>query len=91
MSSENLISGLASLANHPAWDVAAQTTQKFSRLLDLLQGPDRDLAESALRAVYRPRYDALANATDEESLLLRRNLTRFLALDIVDINAIARA
>ena len=43
-----------------------------------------DAAEAALRAIYRPRYDALAGGTGEAATLLRRALVNLLALDAHD-------
>ncbi|HEY7673277.1 MAG TPA: ERAP1-like C-terminal domain-containing protein, partial [Gammaproteobacteria bacterium] len=76
--------GLAALAAHPAWDVATATLGASRAVVELLEGADRERAKVALRAIYRPRYEALGEATDESSVLLRVALTRFLALDADD-------
>jgi alanyl aminopeptidase len=84
ISARSFIDGLAALAAHPAWDVATATVEASSNILTVLEGDDRERAETALRAIYRPRYDALGDATDESSVLLRVALTQFLALDVDD-------
>jgi alanyl aminopeptidase len=84
VSARSYIDGLAALAAHPAWDVATATVSASSGVLQFLEGEDRERAKPALRAIYRPRYDALGGATDESSVLLRVALTRFLALDADD-------
>jgi alanyl aminopeptidase len=84
VSARSFLDGLAALAAHPAWDVATATVQMSGTVLESLEGDDRKRAEAKLRAIYRPRYDALAGATDEPSVLLRVALTQFLALDAHD-------
>jgi alanyl aminopeptidase len=84
VSARSFIDGLAALAAHPAWDVATETVRMSSSVLAVLDGEERERAEAALRAIYRPRYDALDGATDESSVLLRVALTQFLALDVDD-------
>jgi alanyl aminopeptidase len=84
VSARTLIDGLAILAAHPSWDVATATVRASSAVLDLLDGAARERAETALRAVYLPRYEALGGATDESTVLLRVALTEFLALDVDD-------
>jgi alanyl aminopeptidase len=84
VSARSFIDGLTTLAAHPAWDVAAATVEASSNVLEVLEGDDRERAEAALRAIYRPRYDALGGATDESSVLLRVAFTEFLALDVDD-------
>ena len=84
LSADSYIDGLAALAQHPAWDVASATVGKASNLLEVLEGVERERGDAVLRAVYRPRYDALGGATDESSVLLRVALTEFLALDVDD-------
>jgi alanyl aminopeptidase len=84
VSAQSFLDGLAALAAHPAWDVATATVRASSGVLQFLDGEDRERAEAALRAVYRPRYDGLGSATDESSVLLRVALTQFLALDVDD-------
>jgi alanyl aminopeptidase len=84
VSARAFVDGLAALAAHPSWDVASATVRMSSGVLEFLEGDDRERAEAALRAIYRPRYDALGSATDESSVLLRVALTQFLALDVDD-------
>jgi alanyl aminopeptidase len=84
VSARSFIDGLAALASHPAWDVAAATVLASTSVLEVLEGAEREQAEAALRAIYRPRYDALGDTTDESSVLLRVALTQFLALEVHD-------
>lgn len=84
VSAGELIAGLATLAAHPAWDVAAATVDRFDAALDALAPADRPAAERVLRDIYRPRYDALAAAADEQALLLRSRLAQLLALGAHD-------
>ncbi len=84
VSAESLVQGLVALADHPAWDVASATVVRFTHLLAVLPPADRTRLEPVLRAVYRPKYDALARKSDQGSRLLERNLLGFLALDVRD-------
>lgn len=80
-SAETLIEGLRPLIMHPAWDVAAMPALILEELTDdLLEGGDLAAAHTKMSAMFRPRYEALAAAGDEQELLLRTQLARFLAI-----------
>lgn len=80
-SAETLIEGLRPLIMHPAWDVAKIPADILEALTDhLLEGEDLAAAHAKMSPMFRPRYDALAGVEGEQSLLLRTELARFLAI-----------
>lgn len=78
VSAESYVSGMATLTNHEAWDVADAATGHLEAIVNILDVSDLPAAEAAFRSIAGPRFAGLAVADDAGSQLLRQRLQRFL-------------
>ncbi len=74
----SVVGGMATLVNHPAWDVAAAAMGNLELMSYYWDNEDLDSILPSLRNMVKPRFDQLAGADDEGSKLLRRRMQRFL-------------
>lgn len=80
-SAVDLVDGMTQLALNSAWDVAGVPANVLQSVTSQLLDNDKLVAaQPVLAAMFRSRYEALADATDGQSILLRTQLARFLAL-----------
>lgn len=75
---ELYVSGMESLLAHPAWDVVGAVTGKLEQVTEILDEAQLRRAERAFRAMAAPRYARLGADNDTGSVLLRKDLQRFL-------------
>ena len=74
------LSGLKTLVQHDAWDVAQAATDRLEEISDIFDSKELPAVESAMRAMVAPRYARLAGADDTGSVLLNKSLQRFLVV-----------
>jgi alanyl aminopeptidase len=72
------VPGMATLVNHPDWDVAQAAMDKLESSINVLSAEEQDLVSSGLGNIIKPRYLQLAGASDEGSEILRQRMQRFL-------------
>jgi len=77
----SMLALLEAAAKHDRWQVAIApmiALERYARLIEQADGGDafREFAG----ALYRDRFNALANATDDEDLVIRARIERFLAI-----------
>ena len=80
-----LLDGLTALSGHDAWDVVSEAMDRYEALSDLAHDEElRALLQALGQKIFRPVYAELADKQDPQSALLRRDLTRFLAVVVLD-------
>ncbi len=80
VSAETYVSGMATLVNHEAWDVADAATSYFESIADIIEDSQLGPVQQSFRDIVRPRFAGLADASDLGSSLLRRRMLRFLTI-----------
>jgi len=75
---ELYVSGMESLMAHEAWDVVTAVTGYLEQATNILDEAQLRRAERAFRAIAGPRYARLAASDDPGSVLLRKDLLRFM-------------
>ena len=84
-SADALLDGFTALSQHDAWDVVTSAMNKYETLIDIAPDDEaRANIEALSRNIFGPVNDALGSATDAQSVLLRRSLTRFMAVVALD-------
>jgi alanyl aminopeptidase len=78
VTAERYVAGMAALLQHDAWDVVDGVTGYFEAITDVIESDKLEPLEAAFRALIRPVFADLGDATDSGSLLLRQRLLRFL-------------
>ena len=78
VSPETYVSGMATLVNHEAWDVADMATAYLEEITDVIDEDQLEPVLQTFRAIVRPRFLNLENAPDSGSRLLHRRMQRFL-------------
>ena len=76
--------GLATLVNHPTWDVADAATGYLEGLTNILEPADFATAEAMFRDVVGPRFASLGEPDDAGSALLRQRMLRFMIVAAKD-------
>jgi alanyl aminopeptidase len=79
-SADAYVAGLASLAKHPAWDVAQAVADRLEDATTILSEDQLQKVRPALAGLFRDRYAQVADAQDIGDVLLKADLARFLAL-----------
>jgi alanyl aminopeptidase len=74
------VTGMATLVNHPDWDVAQFAMDRLENSINILNAEEQDQVSSALGSIIKPRYLLLAGASDEGSEILRQRMQRFLVV-----------
>ncbi len=74
------VPGMATLVNHPDWDVAESAMDKLESSINILNVEEQDQVSSGLGNIIKPRYLQLAGASDEGSEILRQRMQRFLVV-----------
>lgn len=75
---ELYVSGMESLVAHDSWDVVAAVTGYLELVTEILDQAQLRRAERAFRDIVGPRYARLGAGDDLRSVLLRKDLLRFL-------------
>ncbi len=84
-SADALLDGFTALSQHDAWDVVTAAMDQYEALIDIAPDDEaRANIEALARNIFDPINDALGDATDAQSVLLRRSLTRFMAVVALD-------
>ncbi len=84
-SADAVLNGITVLSQHEAWDVVTAAMNNYETLIDIAPDDEaRANIEAFARDIFRPVHDALGDATDSQSVLLRRSLTRFMAVVALD-------
>ncbi len=78
------VPGMATLVNHPDWDVAESAMNKLENSIEILGVEEQESVFPALRNIIKPRYQQLAGASDEGSEILRQRMQRFLVVTARD-------
>jgi alanyl aminopeptidase len=78
--SETYVQGLAALAMHETWDVTDFVTEKLEDIRSVIKPEDLDAVHASFRSLVKPQYEALGDADDPASALLRQRLQRFLVV-----------
>jgi alanyl aminopeptidase len=69
---------MAALVNHDTWDVAGEAMTRLEDVIDIIDSSNLPAAEEALQHIVKPRFAALAGATDSGNQLLQQRMQRFL-------------
>lgn len=80
VSADNYVSGMVTLAQHEAWDVADAVTDHFETIADVVDPDQLETVRKAFREIIRPRFAALEGASDSGSQLLQQRMQRFLII-----------
>jgi alanyl aminopeptidase len=75
---ETYVSGMAALVNHATWDVADAATGHLERISTVIDASELGPVEQAFRAIVRPRFATIGDASDSGSNLLHQRMQRFL-------------
>jgi alanyl aminopeptidase len=75
---DSFVAGMATLVNHPDWDVADSAMDKLESISDILENEELEQVLPSLRNIVRPRFEKLAGASDEGSKILHQSMQRFL-------------
>lgn len=78
VSATTLVAGMATLVNHPEWDVAEMAMDKLEEVINIFDVEDLQRILPVLGNMVRPRFESLGGASDEGSMLLRKRMQRFL-------------
>lgn len=78
VSAMSYVTGMATLANHNAWDVADAVTRHLESIIEIIDVSELPVAEAAFREIAAPRFAGLEGADDAGSQLLHQRLQRFL-------------
>jgi alanyl aminopeptidase len=80
VSADTYVSGMVTLVQHEAWDVADSVTNYFEAIADVVDPGQLDAVQKAFRDIVRPRFAMLDDATDAGSMLLQQRMQRFLVV-----------
>jgi alanyl aminopeptidase len=75
---DSFVNGMATLINHPDWDVAEAAMGHLENITSILDADDMARVYPGLQNMVKPRYEQLAGAEDEGSKLLHQRMQRFL-------------
>ena len=78
VSADTYVSGMVTLVQHEAWDVADAVTDDFEALADVVDPGQLEAVQKAFRDIVGPRFTKLKNASDPGSKLLQQRMQRFL-------------
>lgn len=78
VSADTYVSGMVTLIQHEAWDVADAVTGYFEALADVVDPTQLEAVQKAFRDIVGPRFAKLQNASDPGSKLLQQRMQRFL-------------
>jgi aminopeptidase N len=80
VSADTYVSGMVTLTQHDAWDVADSVTDYFESIADVVDPDQLESVQKAFQKIVRPRFTTLENASDSGSMLLRQRMQRFLVV-----------
>ncbi len=84
-SADDLLEGMTALARHEAWDTVSEAMARYEGIIDATLNDDaRHDLQLLGSQLYRPLADAISDGDDPQTVLLRANLTRFLAIVALD-------
>jgi alanyl aminopeptidase len=75
---DSFLPGMATLLNHPDWDVAESAMNKLEGMTAILEVDQLQSVLPSLSNIVMPRYKQLEGAEDEGSKILRQRMQRFL-------------
>ncbi len=80
VSADTYVSGMTTLIQHEAWDVADSVTDYFEAITNVVHPSQLEDAQKAFRQIVRPRFATLENPSDAGSTLLQQRMQRFLVV-----------
>jgi len=84
-SADTYLDGVEALAHHEAWDALTKTMDEFEAMIsDMQDERTRRELQTVGRQLFRPLRDVPAGSDEAGAVLLRSNLSRFLALVVLD-------